>query len=315
MNEDLTDCMICPKACHANRISGSLGYCATGAGTSIAAIVAHHGEEPVISGKYGICNVFFTGCNLRCLFCQNQQISRGDGRSVSAGGVLPATANISSIEEAVFMIEKYLAQGVQTVGFVSPSHVIPQVRSIIQAMQERGLKPVTVYNTNAYEKAETIRQLEGLIDIYLPDFKYISPELAGRYSGAPDYPEYAGKAIMEMYRQKGSYLFLNEEGLAERGLIIRHLVLPGHTDESIALLRYIAEEISTNIHISLMSQYYPAGNINGYKNLQRTLQIEEYDRVQNEMSRLGFRKGFIQEMDSQGHYRPDFTREHPFEKY
>ena len=213
------------------------------------------------------------------------------------------------------MIEKYLAQGVQTVGFVSPSHVIPQVRSIIQAMQERGLKPVTVYNTNAYEKTETIRQLEGLIDVYLPDFKYISPELAGRYSGAPDYPEFAGKAIMEMYRQKGSYLFLNEEGLAERGLIIRHLVLPGHTDESIALLRYIAEEISTNIHISLMSQYYPAGNINGYKNLQRTLQIEEYDRVQDEMSRLGFRKGFIQEMDSQGHYRPDFTREHPFEKY
>ncbi len=308
MNEDLRDCKICPRECHANRISGSLGYCATSAGIRIASIVAHHGEEPVISGKHGICNVFFTGCNLRCLFCQNHQISRGNHKSVTA------TAYISSVEEAVSLIEKYLAQGVQAVGFVSPSHVIPQVISIIQALHERGHRPVTVYNTNAYEKAETIRQLEGLIDVYLPDFKYITPELAGRYSGAPDYPEYAGKAIKEMYRQKGSYLFLNEEGLAERGLIIRHLVLPGHTDESKALLRYIAEEISVNVHISLMSQYYPAGSINGYKNLQRTLQSEEYYGLLDEMSSLGFRKGFIQEMNSQGHYRPDFSLAHPFGK-
>lgn len=269
----------------------------------------------MISGKKGICNVFFTGCNLRCIFCQNHQISRNDCPSTPVNGSIPAKTYISSIDEAVSHIEKYLAQGVHAVGFVSPSHVTFHVKSIIQEMHRRGLRPVTVYNTNAYEKAESIRQLEGLIDVYLPDFKYISSEIAGIYSGAADYPGYAEKAIREMYRQKGSFLFLNEEGLAESGLIIRHLVLPGHADESIALLRHIADEISTNVHISLMSQYYPAGNIKGIKNLERTLHIEEYERVKEEMARLGFRKGFIQEMESQAHYRPDFSLEQPFEKY
>lgn len=314
MHEDLKDCTICPRECHADRYSLRRGYCATGAGVSIAAIVAHHGEEPVISGKVGICNVFFTGCNLRCIYCQNHQISRSDCTSATVNGSTPIKTYISSIDEAVSQIEKYLAQGVHAVGFVSPSHVTPHVKSIIQALHARGLKPVTVYNTNAYEKAESIKQLEGLIDVYLPDFKYITPELAGRYSGASDYPEYAVRAIREMYWQKGSSLFLNEEGFAESGLIIRHLVLPGHADESIALLRHIADEISTGVHISLMSQYYPVGNTMGIRNLERTLYTEEYERVKEEMSRLGFHKGFIQEMESQAHYRPDFTLEHPFKR-
>ena len=175
------------------------------------------------------------------------------------------------------------------------------------------ISPLTVYNTNSYDKFETVRSLEGLIDIYLPDYKYVSREIASEFSDASDYPEIALKAIKEMYYQKGSTLSLDENGRAERGLLIRHLVLPGHVEESKKVLRTIAEELSPGVHLSLMSQYHPTSNVLNHPFLNRSLYKEEYDEVVTEMERLGFRNGWIQDMDSNLNYRPDFRKENPFE--
>jgi len=299
---DLKNCTICPRDCGVNRAAGHVGYCSTPAGYSISSIVVHKGEEPAISGRNGICNLFFTGCNLRCIFCQNHQIS----------GNL-AKIKLWSEDQVITEIEKILEKGIHAVGFVTTSHVVPQIVSIIQRLRKSGINAVTVYNTNSYEKPEVIRALDGLIDVYLPDFKYINPELALQYSDAANYPVVAAAAIKEMYRQKGSYLQTNEHGEAESGLVIRHLVLPGHTQESIQLLNYIAEEISTGVHISLMSQYHPAHRAVHHHTLGRSLYPEEYRQVANEMLRLGFRNGWIQDEESVDFFNPDFYKEHPFE--
>jgi putative pyruvate formate lyase activating enzyme len=202
--------------------------------------------------------------------------------------------------------------GARAVGFVSPSHMLPQVISIIKNMDKQGFNLIKVYNTNAYERVESISQLEGLIDIYLPDFKYSDPELAHHYSGARDYPEFAAKSIREMYRQKGSRLFINDEGQGESGLVIRHLVLPGHVENSLNVLRFIAEEISTNVHISIMAQYYPTLKVKGHAQLGRTVLETEYMSVVEEMYNLGFRNGWTQEFGSSQLYQPDFDRNEPF---
>lgn len=299
--DSLENCRICPRNCGTDRLSGEKGFCGTGAGFSISSIFNHLGEEPVISGPNGICNVFFTGCNLQCVYCQNYQISRPD-----------SPENTMSLEEVIFKITSLLSRGINTVGFVSTSHVVPQVLAIINELHARELHPVIVYNTNGYERPETIRQLEGLVDVYLPDFKYLSPEIALEYSGAADYPWYAGLALREMYRQKGSTLHLDNKGQAESGILVRHLVLPGHVDESIKVLRFIAEEISTGIHIALMSQYYPCDKALDHPKLGRELYRKEYEKVVNEMYRLGFRNGFVQSMDSYQSYRPDFDDFEPF---
>lgn len=299
--DSLKECTLCPRDCKVDRTVGQKGYCGTGSEYSISSITMHKGEEPVISGKIGICNIFFTGCNLRCIFCQNFQISRPD----SSGKKM-------NILEITGKIIPMLNSGMKTLGFVSTSHVVPQVVEIIHALNKAGFHPITVYNTNAYEKADTIKQLEGLIDIYLPDLKYKDSELSSRYSDAPDYFLHALPVIKEMYRQKGSYLSVDDDGQAENGMLIRHLVLPGHSDDSIQVLKSIAEEISTKVHISLMSQYFPADQAVIYPNLKRKLYTKEYSSVAVEMSRLGFQMGWTQEMDSAEHYFPDFNNENPF---
>ena len=210
-------------------------------------------------------------------------------------------------------ISDILSQGINSVGFVSPSHMVHHVKSIIDSMHANGLKPITVYNTNSYDKAETLRSLDGLIDVYLPDYKYVTPELAFELSGAGDYPSVALKAIREMYYQKGSTLRTSETGSAENGMLIRHLVLPGYAEESKKVLRSIAEEISTGVHISLMSQYHPAFLAENHPDLGRSLYKAEYESVAEEMESLGFRNGYIQDMESNVSYRPDFSRDHPFE--
>ena len=229
---------------------------------AVSSIVVHKGEEPVIGGDKGICNVFFSRCNLQCIYCQNYQISCINENIIE---------NNYSLEEIVTKIKSILDTGVNTIGFVSPSHFTAHVKEIINTLNQENYFPVTVYNTNAYDKVETLIELEGLINIYLPDFKYMDAILSKNLSGAKDYPEIAAKAIKEMYRQKGSTLVKDVDGNAESGLIIRHLVLPGYIDNSIKVLRYIAEEISTNIHLSLMSQYHPVKAIEGYPNLSRVL--------------------------------------------
>jgi len=301
---DLADCTCCPRECHADRCTGKLGFCQTGDGFNIASIFPHRGEEPVISGPKGICNIFFTHCNMQCLFCQNFQISRNDRHDPAHALELP---------EVIDRIESVLDTGVRAVGFVSPSHCIPQMKVIIRALEARGRKPVYVMNTNGYDKRETIRSLEDAIGVYLPDLKYMDGELARRFSQAPDYPAVAGAALKEMFRQKGSNVWAGEDGIAESGLIIRHLILPGLVANSKACLRFIAEELSPSVHVSLMAQYYPTPEVAGHPELRRSLTWEEYDEVLEEFYRLGFYRGWVQDLESERCYRPDFERTQAFE--
>lgn len=302
--ELLSSCTLCPRECRVDRFKGGTGYCRSDAGTNIASICIHRGEEPSISGPDGICNIFFSGCNMRCIYCQNHEIS-------SPGA--ECRNNATGFDKALKTITGILDKGIKAVGFVSPSHVVPQVKAIIKALDSRGYKPITVYNTNSYEKKETISSLEGMIDVYLPDYKYITPDTARELSDTSDYPSVAHEAVREMYWQEGSVLELDEEGRAEKGMIIRHLVLPGHAEESKKVLKTIAEEISTGVSISLMSQYHPTSWVTSHEDLGRTLYRSEYQEVVEEMEKLGFRNGWIQDMDSHQNYRPDFRKENPFE--
>jgi putative pyruvate formate lyase activating enzyme len=300
----LSDCILCPRECHINRFEGDDGFCGGDAGLNIASICIHKGEEPSISGLNGVCNVFFAGCNLRCVYCQNYEISRpGSGQN----------REICDLGKVLDIIEAILSKGIKAVGFVSPSHVVPQVKAIIRGLNSRGHKPVFIYNTNSYEKPETLRSLEEMIDIWLPDFKYVTPFIALEYSDAGDYPEVALKALKEMYYQVGSSFSIDNEGQAEKGIMIRHLILPGHAGESKKVLRKIAEELSTGIHLSLMSQYHPTSQVDDYPVLNRPIFKKEYDSVVEEMEKLGFRNGWIQDMDSFKNYQPDFSKKHPFE--
>ena len=302
--ELLSDCTICPRECHADRFEGGNGYCGMDAGLNIASVCVHRGEEPAISGPDGICNIFFAGCNLHCIYCQNHDISRPVGRF---------QGNEKSFDEILDLVEGILNSGVKAVGFVSPSHVLPQVKAIIRGLHDRGLRPVTVYNTNSYDKPGTIDELDGLIDIYLPDFKYVTSSLAREFSDAADYPSVALKALKRMYYQKGSTLPLDDMGRAESGILIRHLVLPGHAEESVKVLETIAEELSAGIHLSLMSQYHPTPEVAGHSSLNRAIYREEYEKAVEAMENLGFRNGWVQDTDSYRNYLPDFSRDHPFE--
>ena len=300
---EFTDCMICPRECHTDRRVDKSGFCGSGTGFHIGSICVHKGEEPVLSGTRGMCNVFFTRCNMRCIYCQNAQISRNRG---------PILGREMALSEIVTQIEDILKTGISIVGFVSPSHVIPQMRAIIEAIRADGLNPTFVMNTNAYDKVETIASLEDMIDVYLPDLKYMDADLAACYSATPDYPEVATAAIAEMYHQKGAQIVLDDEGLIRSGLIIRHLVLPGQIENSVACLRFIAKHLSPEIHLSVMSQYRPTEAVRNHPLLGRTLYPEEYEEVLDELDRLGLDNGWIQEMKSSEEYVPDFSSAHPF---
>jgi putative pyruvate formate lyase activating enzyme len=300
----LANCTLCPRECRVDRHGGREGYCGTDSGLNIASVCIHRGEEPPISGVTGICNIFFSGCNLRCIYCQNNDISRPCSHNSGA---------FDNIEFVLDQVEKILQNGVRAVGFVSPSHVVPQMKAIIEGLHRRGLRPITVYNTNSYDRPETLREISGMIDVYLPDMKYATTALSSEYSDSSDYPEVALRALREMYYQKGSLLRIDETGMAESGILLRHLVLPGHAEESKKVLRLIAEEISTGISISLMSQYHPAKAVRDHSLINRPLYAEEYKDVADEMERLGFRNGWLQDPESNYNYLPDFSRDHPFE--
>ncbi len=303
--DELRDCAICPRQCHADRTSPILGYCLAGAGFAVDSIFPHRGEEPVLSGSLGICNIFFSHCNMQCVFCQNYQISRNSR---------PVANDFDELFSIVKRIEAILDSGIRLVGFVSPSHFIPQMKVIIQTLKARGRQPIFVFNTNGYDTVETIGDLEGTIQVYLPDLKYMDNNLAEKYSDTPRYVEHATAAIREMYRQVGSTIRLNDEGVIESGLIIRHLVLPGEVENSKAVLRFIAEELSPSVHVSLMSQYYPTSEVGNDPLLGRTVTKAEYDEMLTEFARLGLYRGWVQELSSPHHYRPDFLRNHPFQE-
>ena len=303
LSDKLKHCTLCPRDCGVDRTKGEKGWCGLDDKIYISSICIHKGEEPPVSGLHGICNVFFAHCNLQCVYCQNYQIS--DNK-------FAADRYEMTLETTVNKITAILDKGIPALGFVSPSHQIPQMLFIIEELRKRSYEPTIVYNSNGYDKVETLKELEGIVDVYLPDFKYSDTVLSKELSDAPDYPGTALKAIKEMYRQKGSLLITNDSGYAESGLIIRHLILPGEVENSLAVLKTIAEDISPKINISLMSQYWAPKHFER-EALNDKIKETDYRSVIEEMNRLGLDNGWIQEFDSHNNYRPDFNKIHPFE--
>ena len=250
--------------------------------------------------------MFFAHCNLQCCYCQNYEISRG---SVDTEKVF-----YHSISEVVDRIQELLPQTENVVGLVSPTHYADSVIPLIEAIHDRGLSPTIVYNTNGYDSVEVLQQLAPYIDIYLPDFKYMDSDLAFRYSSAADYPEKAQLALLEMYSQKGASLPTDENDIAFRGMIVRHLVLPGAVQNSIDCLRWLADNLGTRIHISLMAQYFPPQTVGRLPDeLNRRLTKQEYQQVVDEFYRLGFSRGWVQELDSSEQFHPDFSQRQSFQ--
>jgi putative pyruvate formate lyase activating enzyme len=297
----LTRCELCPRQCGANRLAGQKGYCGAGDKIVIAHYGPHFGEEPPISGTKGSGNIFFSPCNLRCIFCQNYQISHNvTGRKIT----------IDELIEIFFALETC---GCHNINLVSPVPYILHIATAIREAKKRGLAISFVYNTNAYENVEALQMLDGLIDIYLPDFKYWNTTIAERLSGVPKgkpYPVFAKKAILEMKRQVGDLVV--EDGIAQGGLVVRHLVLPGRLAGSKEIFTWIARNLGTGTFIGLMSQYYPLYEAKKYPILQRKIRQEEYDTLMERLLEKGFKNVFIQELESAALFVPDFEKTEPF---
>ena len=292
MNTDLHSCELCPRKCGADRYT-SRGFCGVGAELTAARAMLHHWEEPPVSGSRGSGAIFFSGCPLRCVFCQNHQLSHvGYGAEISPGRL------------ADIMLELQ-EQGAHNVNLVSPTQYLPGILAALELAKPRLTVPV-VYNTGGYERAEAIEALDGYVDVYLTDVKYHSPELSARYAAAPDYFERAMEALEAMLRTVGPCAF-DEDGLIRRGVILRHLVLPGCRHDSIAVLREVAERVDVSaLKLSLMSQYTPDFAPETEKNLRRRLTTFEYQTVLAEADRLGY-DGYRQEFSSSDKkYTPDF---------
>lgn len=288
-------CNKCPRKC-----KNLPGFCnSDSAKPEIAAVYAHRGEEPPLSGNKGISNIFFAHCNLQCCFCQNYSISRPS--------VDPELTQRLSVAKIIDAVEQSLQKTENIVGLVSATQYSDLVAPIVEGLHAKGLYPTIVYNTNGYESIEVLEQIAPYIDIYLPDYKYSIPDLSRRYSNAADYPEVAQKALIEMYNQKGSSLPTDDNGMAFRGLIIRHLVLPGCVENSIKCLEWIANNLSSNVHISLMAQYFPPDGLSLPDELGRKLNEDEYNKVVDTFYSLGFHRGWVQELDSAENYHPHFA--------
>jgi len=267
-------------------------------------VCQHLGEEPPISGTRGSGTVFFGNCNLRCVYCQNHQISQNWRR------MRGKEIDCRALAEKLLYLQNQL--GCHNINFVSPSHFVPQILKTILLAVPMGLKIPLVYNTSGYDSLDTIKLLDGIFDIYLPDLRYDSDKIAKRISNAPDYVEHARAAIKEMYHQVGN-LVIDENGVAMRGSIVRHLILPEKLAGSEESLTWLAKEVSPEVSISLMAQYYPAHHAARFPALSRRITEAEYDEVVGLLEKLGLENGWIQEMSAPDNYRPDFEREsHPF---
>ncbi len=284
-------CNICPRNCSAERGSCG-GFCKSGNNIKIARAALHLWEEPVISGSRGAGTVFFSGCNLGCVYCQNDKISRGGfGKEVSA-------------KELRTIFEHLIESGAHNIELVTPTHFIPQIK---EALCPKLPVPV-IYNCGGYEKAESLKELEGLIDIYMPDMKYSIDKVAERYSHAPDYPEVNVAAIKEMYRQVGD-IEIGEDGLLKRGVLVRHLVLPNNLINTKGVIRSFAQLLGEGrkMLFSLMAQYTPCGNLEGYSEINRSLTERELRSAVSALARYGEIEGFTQELGSaQSSFIPDF---------
>lgn len=280
--ELLSACTICPRECKVNRNEGRKGYCRESAELEVSRAALHMWEEPCISGAEGSGAVFFSGCAMGCVFCQNHAISDGTlGKKIS----------VKRLAEIFLELQE---KGANNINLVTPSHYVVQVIEAIKIAKEAGLILPIVYNSSGYEKKETLKLLDGIIDIYLPDFKYMDEKLARRYSKAKEYSVYAKEAISEMVRQTGEPEF-DERGMMKKGVIVRHLALPEAENDSKEIIRYLYETYKDQIYISIMNQYTPLEGVKDYPEINRKLSEEEYERLVDYAIDLGVENGFIQE--------------------
>ncbi|MFC1941630.1 radical SAM protein [Chloroflexota bacterium] len=299
----LASCNICPRECKVNRLDGKTGFCHSGYLPIVSSVCAHHGEEPVVSGKQGSGTVFFGNCNMSCVYCQNHQISqdhKNQRRFEVDTGILA--------ERLLYLQDELQCHNIN---FVTPSHFVPQMVRVVMEAVPKGLRLPLVYNTSSYDSIETLRELDGIISIYLADLRYASDKWARKFSGVRNYVEHSRVAIREMYRQVGN-LEVDDEGIAQSGLIVRHLILPNGLADSEDSLSWLVGEVSPDITVSIMSQYYPANRVERYPLLARKLLPGEYAEVVDLVGRLGIENGWVQEMESAGNYLPDFSARDPF---
>lgn len=280
--KSLEACAICPRKCLVNRLKDQRGSCKTGLKSRVYSYMPHQGEEPAVSGVKGSGTIFFANCNMGCVYCQNYEFSQlGKGREVT------------SEELAGFMLELQ-GMGCHNINLVTPTHVLPQILGALKIAISSGLRIPLVYNTSGYELPETIKLLDGIIDIYLPDMRYADEELAVKFSNAPGYPRYNQEAVKEMHRQAG-IAQMDDSGIIERGLIIRHLVLPDNLAGTEKIMKFISEEISPDTYISLMSQYLPYHLAEGFPEISRRLKLKEYEEAKEIMDKYGLANGWVQE--------------------
>jgi putative pyruvate formate lyase activating enzyme len=278
----LQNCMVCPRRCGVNRLNGERGICRVGKNPVVSSYNVHFGEEPPISGTRGSGTIFFTGCNLRCIYCQNFPISQlGNGSEVTTPDLAEMMISLQS-------------RGCHNINLVTPTHFVPQILEALSFAWKRDFDLPLVYNSSGYDSLEALRLLEGIIDIYLPDMRYSDNGVAKKLSSAENYVEVNREAVREMFRQVGN-LITDEEGIAQKGLIIRHLILPNDLAGSKKTFRFIAEKISDEIHVSLMSQYFPSFKASENVSIDRKITPEEYELTKESFFESGLTKGWRQE--------------------
>ena len=281
----LKSCTICPRRCGIDRRGGKKGYCRASLDPVVYSYIQHHGEEPALSGSKGSGTIFFAYCNMKCVYCQNYQFSQLDnGEKIT-------------IERLASIMLDLQMSGCHNINLVSPTHYLPQILTALEIAVQRGLNIPIVYNTSGYDSSDTIKMLDGIIDIYLPDMRYSDNGMAIKYSDAPEYVEHNRSSIEEMYRQVGNPV-LDKNGIAEKGLIIRLLVLPNEVTGTKKILKFIKDRISKNAYLSIMSQYYPTFKACSFKEISRRIRKDEYDNVVDEAFSLGLNNGWVQEYEN-----------------
>lgn len=282
MIEILSKCMLCPRKCGVNRLENQRGFCGAGDRVKVARAALHHWEEPCISGDVGSGTVFFSYCTLKCVFCQNFDISQ-----CQAGKEI-------SIERLGEIFLELQDKGALNINLVTPTHFVPQIIEALKIAKNNGLKLPVVYNSSGYETIETIKLLNGYVDVYLPDMKYFNSKYSTKYSKAPEYFNYAKEALNEMVKQVGEPVF-NKDGIIKKGVVIRHLMLPGLLFDSKKVIDYIYKNYGNKVFISLMNQYTPLDHVKEYPEINKTLNPKHYDALINYALELGIKNGFIQE--------------------
>jgi putative pyruvate formate lyase activating enzyme len=282
---NLEKCKVCPRECGVNRLKDDkLGFCRSGLNPVIASVSAHHGEEPPISGRSGSGTIFFANCNMRCEYCQNYPISQlGHGTERTPGEL---ACQMMYLQE----------QGCHNLNLVTPTHYVPQILKALGIARERGFSLPIVYNTSGYDSVEMLTLLDGVVDIYMPDMRYADNAVAVRYSVAPYYVQINQAAVKEMYRQVGN-LVMDKDGIATRGLLVRHLVLPNKVSGTEEVMKFLAKEISKDVYVSLMSQYFPAYRSAESRQLSRRITEEEYDEAYAMKIKYGLKKGWVQNFE------------------